>query len=132
MTRVAAVLAILIMATAAHATARRVKTTGVPGTTKAVQNPDGAWRIESSTTVGTCGELIPGVLTIANHKIAGAGAGSGSSWGYVDEAGQIVARFTGPDGRVVRLHGNLRGAAGSGAWSSSTDMCGGVWRATRN
>jgi hypothetical protein len=54
-----------------------------------------------------------------------------TSWGYVDDAGQIVARFTGSGDRVARFHGQLRGSQGSGAWSSSTDMCGGTWRATR-
>lgn len=127
---VAVLLALLATSDASAKSGKRPKA-GAPAAAETVQNADGAWRIEATTTVGTCSGLIPGALTVVDHKIAGATGGSATSWGYVDEAGQIVARFTGADGRVVRLHGRLSGGAGSGAWSSSTDMCGGVWRATR-
>ena len=126
-----AVLLALLAATDASAKSGKRSKAAAPAAPETVQNADGAWRIESTTTVGTCGGQIPGDLTIVDHKIAGATGAPATSWGYVDEAGQIVARFTGSGGRVVRLHGRLRGATGSGAWSSSTDMCGGVWRATR-
>jgi hypothetical protein len=94
-------------------------------------NPNGAWIIEAVATVGDCALLIPTALTVADNKIADATGGRVSSWGYVDENGNIVARFTGDGGRVARFHGALKGSRGSGAWSSSTDMCGGVWRAER-
>ena len=126
-----AVLLMVLAATDASAKSGKRSKAAASAPAGTIQNADGAWRIESTTTVGTCGGLIPGVLTIVDRKIAGATGTSATSWGYVDEAGQIVARFTGSDGRVVRLHGRLSGEAGSGAWSSSTDMCGGVWRAAR-
>lgn len=127
---VVAFLAILA-ATDAQAISGKSPGAAAPATAKTALKPDGTWRIEASTTVGSCSGLIPGALSIADHKIASASGALMTSWGYVDEAGQIVARFTGTNGRVVRLHGQLSGAKGSGAWSSSTDMCGGVWRATR-
>ncbi len=132
MKRAATALAIFIVATGAAAkSGRHIRSVTGPRTMSAVKTPDGEWRIEATTTVGTCGGLIPASLTIADHKIAGASGVPSTSWGYVDDAGQIVARFTQTGGRVVRLHGELGGASGSGAWSSSTDLCGGVWRAIR-
>ncbi|MGJ0396693.1 MAG: hypothetical protein ACR65U_10770 [Methylocystis sp.] len=96
-----------------------------------VGDTSGRWSIEAATTVGECQLLIPPSFDIAEGKIAAAAGPAGSAWGYVDEAGTIVARFTGAGERVVRFHGTLRNGKGSGAWSSSTDLCGGTWRATR-
>ena len=132
MKRVAAALAIVLAATVADArSAKHAKSAAGSPEASMTRNIDGEWRVEATTTVGTCGGLIPGSLTIADHKIVSASGVPATSWGYVDEAGQIVARFTESGGRVVRLHGQLNETAGSGAWSSSTDLCGGVWRATR-
>lgn len=100
--------------------------------TAAVRNPNGSWTVEATTTVGECATLIPSSLEIDDNKIAAAPGAQLSSWGYVDQDGSIVARFTGAGERVVRLHGTMRGGQASGAWSSSTDMCGGVWRASRD
>jgi hypothetical protein len=94
-------------------------------------DPNGSWSIEAATSVGACAALIPTGITIADNKIESAAGAGVSSWGYVDEAGNIVARFTGDGGRVARFHGTVKGGKGSGAWSSSTDMCGGTWRGTR-
>lgn len=96
---------------------------------------DGAWTIEATTTVGSCPALFPSAIDIKGDLLADTGAVAASSarttrWGYVESDGTIVARFT-TQGSVARAHGQLRGNAGSGAWSSSTDMCGGVWKARR-
>jgi hypothetical protein len=96
---------------------------------------DGSWTVEARTTVGSCPSLVPGAIEIRADRIvasrtAPASTAGASPWGYVDADGTIVTRFT-TQGHVARAHGQLRGAAGSGAWSSSTDMCGGVWRARR-
>lgn len=99
--------------------------------TAAVSDPNGSWTVEATTTVGECPTLIPSSLEIADNRIAPTQGAQLSSWGYVDQEGSIVARFTGAGERVVRLHGTMRGGQASGAWSSSTDMCGGVWRASR-
>ena len=131
MRRAAPALVIFLTATGAVAGSGRHVAGKTTVTRAAPTNPDGEWRVESSTTVGSCSPPIPAALTIADHRISDASGDRAASWGYVDEAGQISARFTGSGGRVVRLSGQLIGAAGSGAWSSSTDLCGGVWRATR-
>ncbi len=100
---------------------------------------DGRWTIEQTTTVGNCPQLIPGAVVIQGDQIVEATGGAAAAnisvapWGYVESDGTIVARFTLPDGRVVRAHGQLRAGAGagSGAWSSNSDYCGGSWRAQR-
>ncbi len=94
-------------------------------------DPNGSWTIEATTTVGECPTLIPTDLVVADNRIADASGARVASWGYVDEAGNVVARFTGEGEHVARFHGALKGGRGSGAWSSSTDMCGGTWRAER-
>lgn len=100
-------------------------------TAAVADDANGVWRIEATTSVGNCPALIPDALQIADNRIAAAPGAALTPWGYVDADGTIVARFTDASGRVVRFHGALRGARGSGAWSSSTDMCGGAWRAAR-
>jgi hypothetical protein len=99
----------------------------------APRDVNGDWTVDSETTVGNCPALIPGGLTIADKKIASASGANIASWGYVDEDGNIVARFTakGDGDHVARFHGALKAGKGSGAWSSSTDMCGGTWRAAQ-
>jgi hypothetical protein len=99
----------------------------------APRDANGSWAIESATTVGSCPQFIPSTLTIADNKIAGASGAEVAPWGYVDEDGNIVGRFTakGEGEHVARFHGALKGGKGSGAWSSSTDMCGGTWRAAQ-
>lgn len=96
-----------------------------------VGDPNGRWIIEATTTVGECSTLIPPSVQIIDGKIVASPGPALSSWGYVDDEGTIVARFTGQGERVARFHGTLRGGRGSGAWSSSTDLCGGTWRASR-
>lgn len=95
---------------------------------------DGAWTIEATTTVGSCPALVPNAIDIRSDRVAETAVDAVSKrtapWGYVESDGTIVARFT-TQGRIARAHGQLRGNAGSGAWSSSTDMCGGVWKARR-
>ncbi len=94
-------------------------------------DPNGSWAVEATTTVGECPALIPDQITIAENRVADAPDAKIAAWGYVDETGTLVARFTGEGEHVARLHGALKGGKGSGAWSSSTDMCGGAWRAAQ-
>jgi hypothetical protein len=98
---------------------------------------DGGWIIEARTTVGSCPALVPEAIEIRSDLVVGTGAAAATAasgrmahWGYVESDGTIMTRFT-TQGHVARAHGQLRGNAGSGAWSSSTDMCGGTWRAHR-
>lgn len=134
-TAIIAAAAMCIAASGAQGKPRRVHSEiGSAGTVvarAAVGDVNGGWRIEAVTTVGRCPDLIPTSLDIAEGKVTGAPSLAGEAWGYVDGEGQIVARFTSSGGHIARFHGNLRGGHGSGAWSSSTDFCGGTWRATR-
>lgn len=110
---------------------RKAENDARPAAAASVGGPNGVWTIEATTSVGNCPGLIPASLQIAENKISAATGANVSVWGYVDGEGNLVARFTGDGGRVVRFSGQLRGGRGSGAWSSSTDMCGGAWRASR-
>jgi hypothetical protein len=92
---------------------------------------DGSWTFDVTTTVGSCPTLISNIVSIKESRIASIDDAAVSPWGYVDANGTLVARLTKHSGQVARVHGQLRGSAGSGAWSSSTDMCGGTWRAHR-
>ncbi|HEY8125010.1 MAG TPA: hypothetical protein VIF88_06280 [Methylocystis sp.] len=100
--------------------------------TGSVGDPNGRWQIEATTTVGECPTFIPPSVEITDNKIKASPGSAVSSWGYVDGEGTIVARFTGQGERVARFQGTLRSGRGSGAWSSSTDLCGGTWRASRS
>lgn len=102
-----------------------------PAATASQRDPNGSWRVEAVTSVGNCPALIPSKLQIADNKLAAAEGAAVSSWGYVDEDGNIVARFTAEGDHVARFHGALKGGKGTGAWSSSTDMCGGTWKAAQ-
>lgn len=99
---------------------------------------NGEWTLQTTTSVGDCPGLIPSSVQIVGSKIVAGADAAIAAWGYVDDGGTIVARFTaggdaeGQGGRVARFHGTLRAGKGTGAWSSSTDMCGGTWRAMRS
>ncbi|NBS34577.1 MAG: hypothetical protein EBS82_01875 [Methylocystaceae bacterium] len=92
---------------------------------------NGVWSVQAITSVGACSNLIPDSLVIVDNKITETTGANVSVWGYVDEAGAITARFTSSDEHVARFHGRFKGSNGAGAWSSSTDLCGGSWRAVR-
>jgi hypothetical protein len=99
---------------------------------------DGAWIFEARATVGACPGLLPDAIAIRGDLLDGThtgaaalAAGKMAHWGYVESDGAIMTRFTTQGGHVARAHGQLRGNSGSGAWSSSTDKCGGAWRAQR-
>ena len=91
---------------------------------------DGVWDVDVRTTVGDCEQDVAGTVTLQNgHVVATSGADVGV-WGYVEDNGVLSARFTRGQG-ILRAQGKLKGAAGSGAWSSNTNYCGGQWTARR-
>lgn len=92
---------------------------------------DGVWTFSSTTTAGACPSLAPGNVTVKDGLVIAANGGAVEPWGYVEHDGTIVAKFT-VEGHIARATGALRGDAGAGAWSSSTDFCGGAWRAQRS
>jgi hypothetical protein len=92
---------------------------------------DGVWTFSSTTSAGNCPSLTPGSVTVKGGYVVAANGGAAAPWGYVEGDGTLVARFT-VAGHISRATGALRGDAGQGAWSSSTDFCGGAWRAQRS
>jgi len=92
---------------------------------------DGVWAFAATTTAGNCPGLTPSSVTIEGGRVVSVNGGALSPWGYVESDGTFVARLTDSGGHISRAIGKLRSAAGTGAWSSSTDYCGGAWRASR-
>lgn len=91
---------------------------------------DGDWTVEARTTVGDCAPEVSGTVRIEGGRVVASSAEGVAVWGYIDEGGAIAARFT-TDQHMARANGKLKGAAGTGAWSSNTNYCGGVWKARR-
>ncbi|QGM44527.1 hypothetical protein [Methylocystis heyeri] len=125
------VLALAAAVVSAPAAAQPNKTRVARSAPSEAANYDGPWTIEATTTVGNCSALVPGSLTIQANRVASAAGLSAEPWGYVENDGTFVARFSDANGHLARANGRLSAAGGSGAWSSSTDMCGGTWRARR-
>jgi len=130
---VLSILSSMILAGGAQAAQREAT-----GAASEASRYDGAWVFEARTTVGSCPGLLPDQIEIHGDLLVGTQAGVAAlaagrmaHWGYVESDGAIMTRFTSQGGHVARAHGNLRGNAGQGAWSSSTDKCGGTWRAHR-
>ena len=121
------VLAVVFSLIVGDAWAAASKSTEPVGSGKA----NGVWSVQATTSVGACSNLIPDSLVIVDNKISETTRTNVSVWGYIDETGAITARFTSSDEHVARFHGRFRGSNGAGAWSSSTDLCGGSWRAVR-
>lgn len=92
---------------------------------------DGSWTFEATTTSGNCPTVTPISVVVQAGHVVSANNGASTPWGYVEPDGTFVARFTDVNGHVARASGRLNAASGTGAWSSSTDFCGGAWRARR-
>ena len=91
---------------------------------------DGDWQVEGRTTVGECAPEVSGIVRIEGGRVVSSSAQGVEVWGYLEDNGDISARFTSGQ-KMARGNGKLKGAAGSGAWSSNTDYCGGVWKAQK-
>ncbi|MCC2105847.1 MAG: hypothetical protein KDJ20_18370, partial [Hyphomicrobiales bacterium] len=91
---------------------------------------DGDWQVEARTTVGNCAPDVSGAVRIEGGRVVASSAAGVDVWGYLEDNGDISVRFTAGQ-KMARGNGKLKGAAGSGAWSSNTDYCGGVWKAQK-
>ncbi|MFV0281286.1 MAG: hypothetical protein ACK5JM_11085 [Rhodoblastus sp.] len=91
---------------------------------------DGEWQVEARTTVGKCAPEASVHVRIADGRIVASDAQGVEVWGYLEDNGDISARFTAGQ-KMARGNGKLKGGSGSGAWSSNTDYCGGVWTARK-
>ncbi|MDE2362307.1 MAG: hypothetical protein KGM42_06475 [Hyphomicrobiales bacterium] len=91
---------------------------------------DGVWTVDVRTTVGDCQPEIEGAVTIEGGRVVASSGADIAVWGYVEDSGDVSARFT-QGQAVLRASGKARAAAAGGAWSSNTNYCGGVWSARR-
>jgi len=91
---------------------------------------DGDWQVEARTTVGNCPPEASGTVRIEGGRVVGSSAQDVEVWGYLEDNGDISTRFTAGQ-KMARANGKLKGMSGSGAWSSNTDYCGGVWKAQK-
>ena len=91
---------------------------------------DGDWQVEARTTVGECAPDIAGTVHIEGGRVVASSVQNVEVWGYLEDNGDISARFTAGQ-KMARANGKLKGGAGSGAWSSNTDYCGGTWQAQK-
>ena len=94
------------------------------------RNFDGDWQVEARTTVGECRPEVAGTVRIEGGRVVASSAEGVAVWGYLEDNGDIAARFTAGQ-KMARANGRLKSASGSGAWSSNTDYCGGVWKAQK-
>ena len=95
-----------------HSHGKHLKQAAQAPQAAAYRDPNGTWTVEASTTVGSCPSLIPSSLTLADNKIASGGGANVQVWGYLDEEGNIVARFTGEGEHVARIPRNAEGRQG--------------------
>ncbi len=91
---------------------------------------DGDWQVEARTTVGQCAPDVSGTVRIDGGRVVASSAQGVDVWGYLEDSGNISTRFTAGQ-KMARANGRLKGVSGSGAWSSNTDYCGGVWKAQK-
>ena len=91
---------------------------------------DGDWQVEARTTVGECAPEVSGTVHIEGGRVVASSVDGVQVWGYLEDNGAISTRFTAGQ-KMARASGKLSGVAGSGAWSSNTDYCGGVWKAQK-
>ena len=91
---------------------------------------DGDWQVEARTTVGECAPGVSGTVRIEGGRVVASSADGVQVWGYLEDNGDISTRFTAGQ-KMARANGRLKGASGSGAWSSNTDYCGGTWKAQK-
>ena len=94
---------------------------------------DGRWTIVA-TAGGDCPVVRQNMIAVIRGgrliqmQMTGLSA---SSSGHVTSDGAFVAQFS-TLGHAAQAHGTLQATSGSGAWSSSSEICGGTWRAHRS
>lgn len=91
---------------------------------------DGSWSVDLRTTVGECQQELAGEVTVQEGRIVASSGENIEAWGYIEDTGTVVARFT-QGQAMLRASGAIKGAKASGAWSSNTNYCGGTWTALR-
>jgi hypothetical protein len=93
-------------------------------------NHDGVYAIQIVTERGTCDRSYLWIIAISGGRVRSTGATPLVASGQIDPRGIVSLAFRGFN-EVAHVVGRMRGAKGSGTWSSPTMACAGTWRALR-
>jgi hypothetical protein len=93
---------------------------------------DGVYSVKITTEAGAgpCEKVYQGSVTIANGRITEISDPQASATGLIEDDGTVSLSFR-ENGQIAHVGGRISGRYGSGAWSSPTAECGGVWRSER-
>lgn len=91
---------------------------------------DGIYSINVITEDGPCDKAYQGSVTITDGQVTAISQPMATASGLVEDDGTISLTFR-QNEQVAHVGGKIRGRHGSGAWSSPTAQCGGIWRAER-
>jgi hypothetical protein len=91
---------------------------------------DGVYSVEITTEDGPCSKLYKGSITVANGRITAISDPAATASGLIEDDGTVSLSFR-ENGQIAHVGGKVWARHGSGAWSSPTAECGGVWRAER-
>ncbi len=93
---------------------------------------DGVYSVKIVTEAGAgpCEKAYQGSVTVANGRVTGISDPQASATGLIEDDGTVSLSFR-ENGQIAHVGGRISGRYGSGAWSSPTAECGGVWRSER-
>lgn len=90
---------------------------------------DGIYKVDVITQRGSC-DRYHWTVAVANGHVSSSDAGMIHIVGLINRSGGVSLSFRG-DSELARAGGRIRGARGSGTWTSPTLACGGTWQAQR-
>jgi hypothetical protein len=103
---------------------------GLATPASAITTYDGTYRVDVTTEEGDCQRTASGTVTVSDGIIVATSDSAVQAFGRVGADGVASFQFRrGQD--IAHVSGRLKGASGSGSWSVSTQLCGGVWRAQK-
>jgi hypothetical protein len=91
---------------------------------------DGVYSVKITTEDGPCDKVYQGSMTVANGHVTEISDPQASASGLIEDDGTVSLSFR-ENGQIAHVGGRISGRHGSGAWSSPTAECGGVWRSDR-
>lgn len=93
---------------------------------------DGVYSVKIMTQAGAgpCEKVYQGSVTVANGRITEISDPQASATGLIEDDGTVSLSFR-ENGQIAHVGGHISGRYGSGAWSSPTAECGGVWHSER-
>jgi hypothetical protein len=93
---------------------------------------DGTYAVEIATLDGTCGPSR-GTVEVQHGQVISVSPNTHGIYatGLIEDDGTVSMSFHWGNGDVAHVGGTMKGASGTGAWSSPTTLCGGTWRADR-